>query len=636
MRPLALRAGIALFIAIASWAQATTGTIHLTVKDPSGAGMNATGILKNPAVEVSRAFRTDATGAFTFDNLPFGDYQLEVTGTGFTPQTLQIHLQSATVSETVTLALSSGRYAVEVVGVTPLAGVELPADAIPAPVQTVNSRDIENAGALDLADLLNRRLTGVYINENQGNPFQPDVNYRGYTASPLLGTPEGLSVYVDGVRQNQPFGDIVAWDLIPKIAIRETELMPGSNPLFGLNTLGGAVSIQTKDGQTQPGASIEVTGGMYGRRAVQAEYGGASAHTGLNWYLAGNLFREDGWRADSPSEVRQAFSKLGWQHGKTTLALGLAYADNWLTGNGTMDARFLAQNYSSVYSIPDITWNRSPSVNLSLRHDATSHLVFSGNVYFRYIRADTENADINSNSFDQSLYNLSSADIAALTAAGYSGFPTTGNATTEPFPKWRCIAQGLEQADPSERCDGIITQTHTKQNNYGLSGQTAWAVGRHHFTAGFAWDHSSMNFQQASQFGYLNPDRISITPIDAFADGSTSSGGVPVDSRVDLHGLIQTASVFASDTIAFAKRWNFTVSGRYNRTTIANADRLPPVTDGSRGSLDGNYVFGRFNPAAGLTYNPSTTVTLYFSYSESSRAPTAIERISRVICRMPW
>ena len=83
----------------------------------------------------------------------------------------------------------------------------------------------------------------------QSNPFQADINYRGYTASPLLGTPQGLSVYMDGVRLNQPFGDVVSWDLIPRLAIASTTLMPGSNPLFGLNTLGGALAIQTKDGR---------------------------------------------------------------------------------------------------------------------------------------------------------------------------------------------------------------------------------------------------------------------------------------------------------------------------------------------------------------------------------------------------
>jgi outer membrane cobalamin receptor len=140
-----------------------------------------------------------------------------------------------------------------------LPGTDLPLDEVPAPVQTATARDLEQTGALDLSDLLNQRLSAVHINQNQENPYQPDLNFRGYTASALLGTPEGISVYLDGVRQNQPFGDIVAWDLIPKVAISEVALIPGSNPLFGLNTLGGAISIETKDGRSQPGSVIEIT-----------------------------------------------------------------------------------------------------------------------------------------------------------------------------------------------------------------------------------------------------------------------------------------------------------------------------------------------------------------------------------------
>ena len=113
-------------------------------------------------------------------------------------------------------------------------------------MQTLSAQTIEDTNAIDLTDAMKRRLNGVYVNENQNNPFQPDVNYRGYTASPLVGAPAGLSVYLDGVRQNQPFGDVVQWDLIPKVAIATMELIPGSNPVYGLNTLGGAIAVQTK------------------------------------------------------------------------------------------------------------------------------------------------------------------------------------------------------------------------------------------------------------------------------------------------------------------------------------------------------------------------------------------------------
>jgi outer membrane receptor protein involved in Fe transport len=150
-------------------------------------------------------------------------------------------------------------FAVGVIGTTPLPGVELPADQVPAPVQTATSEDIDRSGALDVSDFLNRRVNGVHVNEVQNNPFQPDVNYRGYSASPLLGTPQGLSVYMDGVRLNQPFGEVVSWDLIPRLAIASATMMPGSNPMFGLNTLGGALSLQTKDGRAFRGTTVQAT-----------------------------------------------------------------------------------------------------------------------------------------------------------------------------------------------------------------------------------------------------------------------------------------------------------------------------------------------------------------------------------------
>jgi outer membrane receptor protein involved in Fe transport len=449
------------------------------------------------------------------------------------------------------------------------------------------------------------------------------VNFRGYTASPLLGTPEGISVYLDGVRQNQPFGDVVSWDLIPKNAISEITLIPGSDPLFGLNTLGGALSVQTKDGVANPGVEGTATYGSSGRKAVQAEYGGGKA-TGFNWFLAANAFHESGWRFDSPSDVRQAFVRLGWRTDKTDLAFTTSYAYNTLIGNGLQDYRLLARNYSSVYSIPDSTADRSPSFNLIARHAFSDKLTFAGNAWYRNIRTEGVNANLNTDSFDQSVYQPSTKEIATLTAAGYTGIPASGaTAANTPFPKWRCIANALQQNDPDERCDGIIIYSKQVQNEYGLSGQVTWLtsprIGRNQFAAGAALDRGSVKYTQNTQYGYLNPN-YTITGVPAWQDGSTSN---PVDSRVNLHGLTPNWSLYFTDTLTLAKTVNVTVSGRYNRFTIDNADRVNPIA--GPGSLDGNYVFQRFNPAIGITWNPIPTLNAYVRYSEGSRAPTAIE-----------
>src|SRR3954469_8155758 len=331
-------------------------------------------------------------------------------------------------------------FQVDVIASTPLPGVELTLDKMPSPVQTAIARDIEAAGSLNLPDFLNRRLNGVYVNEVQGNPFQADVNYRGYTASPLLGTPQGLSIFMDGVRLNQPFGEVVSWDLIPQMAIASMTLMPGSNPLFGLNTLGGALAIQTKDGKSSAGTTLQASYGSNLRRAIELEHGGSNSR-GWNWYVAGNLFAEDGWRQHSPSDVRQFFGRIDWNSARARLDLSSSLADTALTGNGVQDQRLLDRAYTSVYTSPDDTNNRAGLVNLGWQFRKNPLLIVSSNAYFRGIGTRTLNGDVNEESLHQALDQPNLAERNALAAAGYSGVPAGGaSAANTPFPSWRCIA----------------------------------------------------------------------------------------------------------------------------------------------------------------------------------------------------
>lgn len=497
---------------------------------------------------------------------------------------------------------------VEVIGTTPLPGLTLSRDLVPAPVQTATDADLRRGNAINLSDFLDRNLGSVHLNEIQNNPFQPDVNYRGFNASPLLGTPQGLSVYMDGVRLNQPFGDVVSWDLIPKSAISSITLMPGSNPLFGLNTLGGALSIQTKDGRSHPGAALQAYVGNNRRWATEFEYGGHNPT--LDWFVTGNYFRERGWRDDSPTRVGQLFGKLGWRNAATDVKLSLAHADNTLAGNGLQEFRLLNAHYNSVYTKPDITVNKSSLFSLALTHSINDNLMFSGNAYYRNIKTRTLNGDINEGALDQNVYQPGE------------------DAANTPFPSALCIENVLAVDEPGEKCSGLLNRSNTRQHNYGFSGQFT-ALGmlggiKHQLTGGAAYDASRAKFTQSTQLGYLNPDR-SITALNAFADGVTGGvvDGAPFDIRVDLHGRTHTWSVYATDTASLNNFWHVTVSGRYNRTTVENRDQITP--GGGAGSLDGNHSFSRLNPAAGVTFTPSRAAKAYLSYSEGSRAPSSIE-----------
>lgn len=219
---------------------------------------------------------------------------------------------------------------VEVIGTTPLGATGMSREKVSGNVQSAEDEDIQRHGALSLSDFMNRRLGSVNINDNQNNPFQPDVAYRGFNASPLLGTPIGLSVYQDGVRVNEAFGDTVNWDLIPKNAIANIDLIPGSNPLFGLNTLGGALSVRTKNGFSHAGTRAEAYGGSFGRKAFEAEHGGSKGD--FDWFLSGNIFEDDGWRPFTHSAVHQTFGKIGWENENTDFDLSFTFADNTLNG----------------------------------------------------------------------------------------------------------------------------------------------------------------------------------------------------------------------------------------------------------------------------------------------------------------
>ena len=244
-----------------------TGELRLRVKDSSGRPLPTHATLFGPANGVKRSLDSAVDGSFAISDLAYGQYKLILVQSGFAPQTIDFQVKSsAPIDRIVTMLVGGVATTIDVVAASPIGAADAPLVDISVPVQTLTAGTIDNTNAIDLTDAMKRRLNGVYVNENQNNPFQPDVNYRGYTASPLVGTPTGLSVYLDGVRQNQPFGDVVQWDLIPRIAIAAMELIPGSDPVYGLNTLGGAITVQTKSGLNSSGFSVSSYGGNFGRR----------------------------------------------------------------------------------------------------------------------------------------------------------------------------------------------------------------------------------------------------------------------------------------------------------------------------------------------------------------------------------
>ena len=452
---------------------------------------------------------------------------------------------------------------VEVVGTTPVPGTNVPKDQIPANVQTANDRRLRQLQSTNLPDFMATQLPSVNINETQGNPHQMTLNYRGFSASPLLGMPQGMSVYLDGVRVNEPFGDIVNWDMIPTGALASVTLLPGSNPLFGLNTLGGALVLQTKSGDTHPGGEIEVEGGSFGRLSTELSYGRKLGEHG-HIFAALSGFDEDGWREFSPSRVRQLFLKGGERTADYAWDLSLNHGDSKLVGNGLTPESMLDVDRKQIYTRPDQTENHMSMLALNASRRFGDGYELSGTAYVRRVRASTVNGDLNDD-FD-----------------GVNDLNT-----------------------------GVEHRTRTTETGTGLAVQLGKTAGVHQLVFGMSYDHARNRFEQSSAEGMLDATRaVDVTEAPA------------IDALIE--GTSRTASAYASDLIKLAPNLQLTLSGRYNHTRVRTTD-VGRETLGLGTSLDGEGTYVKFNPAAGLTWQITPALTAYGGFSQGNRAPSPIE-----------
>ncbi len=249
-----------------------------------------------------------------------------------------------------------------VVTATAIPGTIIDIDKIPGNVQVLSAADLTREGPASLTGALNSNLSSINVNDDLDDPFQPDILYRGFEASPVLGTPQGLAVYQNGVRINEAFGDTVNWDLFPDIAINQVELV-SSSPVYGLNALGGAVSVTMKNGFTYQGTDLELSGGSFGQRAVSGQFGHNSGAFGF--YLAGKALDWDGWRRFSNDRIRNLYAVFSMQTDGATLDLSYSRADNMLNGPGSAPVQELAVNRSLVFTGPQTNVNTLDFVTLN-------------------------------------------------------------------------------------------------------------------------------------------------------------------------------------------------------------------------------------------------------------------------------
>jgi outer membrane receptor protein involved in Fe transport len=473
-----------------------------------------------------------------------------------------------------------------------LLGTAIDPDKVPVNIQTLTDADLNRFGTASALETLANQIAGASFANAQGNPYQPNLFYRGFEASPLAGDAQGLAVYANGVRLNQPFGDTLNWDLIPDIAIDRLSL-EGSNPVFGLNALGGSLAIQMKNGFTYRGAEAEAVMGSFGRWQSSFQYGVAEGNQAL--YVAINGLTEHGWREHSPSRLGQLFADFGWRGEASELHLNLTGAATDLTGNGTSPVELLAAKRSAVFTHPDETKNTYGLANLYGTRRISDRLSFQGNLYLSRLHQRTRNGD-------------ASEAAPCATLPGFLCFEDDSLVTGASFDPINDFLAGETYAQ--------LNTTATDTTGYGGALQAvhdAALMGHaNKLLAGVAIDSGHTDFAAQSELGALGRDRGFVGPGIEIHEADQSIAPVSVTSDNAYYGF------YAADIFAVTEALSLNASARYNIAKIDLDDRLGAA-------LSGSHHYSRLNPAAGATYEFAAALSAYAGYSEANRAPAPAE-----------
>jgi iron complex outermembrane recepter protein len=483
---------------------------------------------------------------------------------------------------------------VEVVGVSPVPGGEIDKEKVPSNVQTIGASDLVPSKSPSLLDGMVQYLPFVSLSDQSGNAFQRNLDYRGFSASPVPGTPQGIAVYQNGNRINEAFGDVVNWDLIPQMAIARMTLMP-NNPLFGLNATGGALSIEMKNGFNYHGTEAQLSGGSYGRISGGAQSGYQDGNIAA--YVAADSTYDRGWRDfSSSSQVRRMYVDLGARGDQTEFHVSFTGADNKLGAAVATPIEMLNQRWSSVFTWPQSTHLQLAFVQANAKWTPTDTFTVQANSYFRAYRASHVDGNGSDAQPCDDGINLCIGD--GVTALNQN----------------MAVLNNLA----ANSAIGEIDRNSTSSNSFGgsLQGTSTSQLFGHdnHFVVGTSVDHGRSQFRTSSELGTIDQNFF-VTGTGVFID-QPDAGLTPAN----LTTKNTYVGVYATNTFDITSQLSLTAGGRFNYAQINLQDNT-----GINPLLTSNNNFQRFNPVVGLTYRITPNVSAYAGYSEANRAPTPLE-----------
>ena len=463
---------------------------------------------------------------------------------------------------------------------------------VPAAVHVVEGSEIANVRKFNVGEALQRAAPGVLINDVGGNPFLPELNYRGFNASPYSGTPQGLAVFQNGIRINEMWGDTVNWDLIPSIAIDRVAIETG-NPLYGLNAIGGAVVLDMKNGFTWKGLEVDARGGSFNRRLGTVQYGKQVGDFAI--YGAGEAAGDSGYRYFSGSQVKRFYGDVGYKAEQGEAHANVTLGGNYFGATGPAPMEMAAANKSSVYTTPQNYKNQLAMFDLNgqVQVNPTTKLL----------------ADVHYRGFNQARTDGNTTEFQCDPNAEFCS--TQDGATTN-------IPNLFQNASPyaTSPAYGVIDRTWTKTNTIGFTTQinnTDRILGfQNKFTGGLNLEHGFTGFQASEQWGLINRD-FTVTGLNYYTN-EPANGVAPVSLNVANYYL----GAYALDTLELTDKLSINGGLRFNQAQIN-------MFDNRATRLNGAATFNHVNPMGGVTYKLTPEIASYASYSEANRTPTPLE-----------
>jgi iron complex outermembrane receptor protein len=480
----------------------------------------------------------------------------------------------------------------------PAASGEISRDKVPSNTEVITSEAFSHDKSTSFLDTLSQSLPGVFISDQSGNQFQRDVNYRGFVASPVQGTPQGIAVYQNGVRINESYGDVVNWDFIPEMSISKLAMVP-NNPIFGLNAIGGAMTIDMKNGFTYQGKEIEAMAGAYGRRQAGAQVG----YQDGNWaaYINADAINDAGWRDfSSASQLRRVYADFGARNDTTEVHINFTGADNTLGAAAATPLQMLTQRYSSVYTWPQGTHLQLVFPTASLNYAPSDNFAIQSNVYYRgFWQAHTDGNGTDAQPCDPG------GALAGQLCIGDGGTPiNTHYSVIDTLPASAFLGEIDRNWTSSDSFGGTVQATSTQK----------FLGHDNHFVMGMSIDRGLTQFTGSSELGTIDSN--------LFVQGTGIYIDQPGDdiAPVNLFAKNTYTGIYATDTLDVTDKLSVTAGARFN---IAMIDLLDQT--GQEPLINSASHYQRINPVIGATYKVTPNMTAYAGYSEANRAPTPLE-----------